>query len=245
MPLSVPIALALSVAAAAPVRGGVEVDTSAVGEEGPALRKRIDARAKELLLAAEVMPAREPGDAKIRVAVTPAAGEDPGWTAMVTLDGAAPRTVACNLCTEGELIDKVAVELEVLIPQMGEATPDPEAPPPGPDPEPPRGPTDRPAEIAKIGALGVAGIAVGVVGLAGVGAGIGLLAKGKPPLAGDPSQRKNYVAPGGAVLAVGAAALVAGVALLVVDRTRRERERTALLPTLAPGHVGLSLQGRF
>lgn len=243
----------------APARGSVDVDTSAVGEEGPALHKRIDGRAGDILLANEVLPAKEAGDAHFLVVVRPAGADEPGWLATVSVerDGApvadSTRAIDCKLCTEGELVDKVAAALEELIPAHATA-PEPVADAgsdsggeagedPGEHALPPKdtGPKDK-----KLGTLGYAGIGVAALGVVGIGVGAGLLAKDPVPLKDDPSQQKTYKAPGGAMLAVGGVALVTGVALIVVDQIKRKKgSKTAALPYFGPDGAGLAFVTRF
>ncbi len=85
-------------------------------------------------------------------------------------------------------------------------------------------------------AVGIAGAAVGVV-----------LVILPPKVDVDaPLYETTTRPPGFAVLGVGAAALVTGVVMLVVDRRRARRSRaTALLPAMGPGHAGLVWMGRF
>ncbi len=240
----------------APVRGSVEVDTSAVGEEGPALKKRIQSTAGDLLLENEVLPARDPADARFRVVVQPAPGDEPGWVANVhverdgEIEDGSERAIDCQLCTEGELVDKVTGALGELIPEVVAASEAAE-PAEGPVPEgsqetDPSPVPDAPPKDRKLGTLGYAGIGAAALGVVGMGVGVGLMAKGHVVLDDDPSQRKNYVKPGAASLAVGGVALVAGAALLVVDRLRAKKgANTVALPTFGPDHAGVTFVTRF
>jgi hypothetical protein len=239
----------------APARGSVDVDTSAVGEEGPALKKRIDGRAGDILLANEVLPAKEAGDARFVVTIRPAGEDEPGWLATVTVerDGGpvddATRAIDCKLCTEGELVDRVGAALEELIPAHATApepadTTEPGGPTDTPDETPPTEPTGP--KDKKLGTLGYAGIGVAALGVVGIGIGAGLLAKQPVLLEDDPSKQKTYKAPGAATLAVGGVALVTGVALIVVDQLKRKRgSSTAALPYVGPDGGGIAFVTRF
>jgi hypothetical protein len=238
----------------------VDVDTSAVGEEGPALKRRIEGRARDILLDNEVLPAKAADDPHFKVEVEPAKGDDPGWVAAAYIEKNgkvvrnSTREIECNLCTEGELVDKVSDALAELVPTVvPEGSDDPEGdpafiPPPAMAGSSDGGATPKPKRVskAKLGTLGYAGIGVAALGLLGVGVGAGLLAKNEGLKKDDPSRLRNYTPPGAATLAVGGVALVAGVALIVVDQVKRKKgPDVAAAPFLAPGSAGLAVAGRF
>lgn len=257
--MGVPGSAFASATAWAPARGSVEVDTSAVGEEGPALKRRIEGRARDILLDNEVLPAKDSDDPHFRVEVEPAKGDDPGWIAACYIEQGgkvvkdSTREIECNLCTEGELVDKVAEALGELVPTIvsegsGEEADSPFIPPPATAGTTEGGSTPEPERVpkAKLGTLGYAGIGVAALGLVGVGVGAGLLAKKESVLEDDPSQLKDYKPPGAAVLAIGGVALVTGVALIVVDQVKQKKSaNVAVAPLLMPKSAGLAVAGRF
>lgn len=254
-PLVDTTAVATTAIVMAPARGSVEVDTSAVGEEGPALQKRIDSRAGDILLANEVLPAKDAGDARFLVTVRPAGADEPGWLATVSVerDGAAvdgaTREIDCKLCTEGELVDKVGAALEELIPAHATAPEPADSGEPDPDSAPedhPLPPDDTGPKDKKLGTLGYGGIGVAALGVVGIGVGAGLLAKDPVPLEDNPARQKTYKAPGAATLAVGGVALVTGVALIVVDQIKRKKGRsTVALPYFGRDGGGIAFVTRF
>lgn len=63
----------------------VAVDTSGVGEAGPVLRRRVQERADVVLRSAGVMPGRGPQDPTITVVIKEITGDDPAWEHTVTL----------------------------------------------------------------------------------------------------------------------------------------------------------------
>lgn len=236
-----------------PARGSCEVDTSAVGEEGPALKKRIESRAGDILLDNEVLPAKDADDALIKVQIAPAPNDDPGWVAAVfieqggTVVADTTREIDCKLCTEGELVDKVAEVLAELVPTIESEPVDPDGGGAGePEPEPEPQPETPEPKDKKLGTLGYAGIGAAALGVIGVGVGAGLIAKGEVPLDDDPAQQKNYVRPGAAALGVGGAILVAGVVLIVVDQMQQKKKRsTAFAPYFDRSGGGLAFITRF
>ena len=122
--------------------------------------------------------------------------------------------------------------------EVAEPEPTPQALPPDAaapaDTEPSRG-------LDTLGKIGVAGIVVGASTAITGGAFVGI--RSTRPSA-DPTQLRNWLPAGYALLGAGAAVLVTGVALLVVDRTRAKRG-TAMAPLLGPGFAGASVRARF
>jgi hypothetical protein len=92
--------------------------------------------------------------------------------------------------------------------------------------------------------MGKAGIALTVIGAAGLGVGIGLALSPARPHPDRPTDEIATQLPGYVTLGIGAAVLVTGVALIIVDRTRAKK-RTTLAPTLGRGTAGILLSGKF
>jgi hypothetical protein len=153
----------------------------------------------------------------------------------------------CPRCNESDL---VTASIEGVLEALGRyeeakapppapkqaAEPIVTAPPPGEDARP----TDRGYGFGPMGQIGVASIVVGgavaITGAAFIGVGTT-----RPEL--DPTQLRNWRPPGYALLGVGAAVLVTGVALLVVDRKRGRG--LAISPMMAPRLAGVVAEGKF
>lgn len=166
--------------------------------------------------------------------------------------GKAPRLVEsfeCE-CADSELTAAVIARLPKALEQLEEREPpvaEPVVEPVATDPaadrlaEQPDGAPRKP-----LGTLGKAGIGVAVVGastLVGGGIVYALGTRFDPP-SGRLEERdgRNFGPPGIALLVSGGAALVTGVALLIVDRARPRKAASALL---LPSPGGLVLTGRF
>jgi len=261
-PLALVLALALaqSAVAAEPRHATVEIDTSDVGEEGPVIKRRTRERTDVVLRAAGVLPGRpDAGDPVIRIDVDELGGPDPGYQCEIWIDHRGKlvgerRRVECTLCTESEIVQRVettVTELAALLPDeaaAGDVEPEPEPEPeqepePEPDPEPEPKPDDD--GRVRLGVLGKAGAAL--VALGAAGAGVGVVFVALPPVVdqNDPLYETTYRPPGIGTLAAGAAVLVGGVVMLVVDRRRARTRKTALGPMLSPSAAGVVWSGRF
>lgn len=226
-------------------RAGLEVDTSAAGGAGPVLMSRLEELGNLELRRAEILPRRTAEDPVIRVRFE-LRGEEGETYAILSdvavrgavLEGSA-REIVCTLCTEGEVVDRARSELLRLVPfvraRFRAARP---APPPA-EPSPPPPPPER-----RLGARGKAGVGLLAGGTLAFGTGLGLaLARPRP----DPDQplRQVDTRPAGyVVLGVGAAAIVSGAVLLILDR-RQPPPKARLAPLTYPGTAGLQLVGRF
>lgn len=211
----------------------VAVDTSAVGEAGPAIRRRVQERADVVLRRAGVMPGRGAGDPTITVIIREVGKPDPGWEYAITVaaEGQTPppsETIGCPLCTETELIDKIEGQLTALAARI-EAPQDP--PPPRVDPTPTREgddpvtPVDDPQPQGRgLGKMGKAGVALLVTGAAGAIAGAVLAALPPRPQDGDPTHEVFTQPPGYALLGAGGGLLITGAILLAVDRARHRKQ---------------------
>lgn len=220
--------------APAPSRGWahVAVDTSQIGEAGPAIRRRVQERSDVVLRRAGVMPGRGPQDPTISVVIREVEGDKPGWTYAITIRRAdePPRvdeTNACELCTETELVDAIEGRLARL---AGELEADEAPPPPRPAPTTAASSSlppvhDAPASPVRLGGKGKAGVALLGIGGAALVAGVALVALPDRPKPGDPTHEIFTQPPGYALLATSGAAFVVGLALLVVDRVQAKRDR--------------------
>lgn len=203
----------------------VAVDTSEVGEAGPAVRRRVQERADVVLRGAGILPGRGPADPTIRVIVRELGGDRPGWDYVVTLAPEHAQTPAfdrCSLCTETELVDAIEGRLAILAAELDDATV-PAATPRSHDPPPPATPA-TPTRRRPMRATGIALLSLGGAALV---TGAVLAARPARPKPGEPLREIYTQPPGYALLASGGAALVVGlVLLLVVHRARPAGPRT-------------------
>lgn len=208
----------------------VAVDTSAIGEAGPVVRRRVQERADVVLRRAGIMPGRGPQDPTISVVIREVEGDEPGWAYVLKVERAdQPGTAeehACPLCTETELVDAIEGRLATIAAGL-EASETAASDDPVADPEPTvREPPPRPAEDTSprgLGRGGKAGIALMVLGGASLVAGVVLVVLPDRPKPGDPTHEIFTQPPGYAMLGVGAASLVVGAVLFGVDRRRARR----------------------
>ncbi len=245
-------------AATHPARVGLQVDTSALGDGAGPVRRQVEDRARALWLEAEILPARDDHDPVLRLEIAPIAGAEDSFrlrgAITGTQDAEPPTERLCELCTETELVDAAARILAELLPKAARAPTRPAQDPAAssqpetatPDQAPAARDTPAPARRPGLGPLGKAGIAVGVVGLAALATGAGLAAAGSRTSDGG-SNVVDYRPAGYGLLATGGAALVTGIALLVVDRVRARKSvrSTAWAPMLMPSFAGITVAGRF
>jgi hypothetical protein len=227
------VAAAVGAAEPGAVRASLEVDTSEIGEPGPVVRQRILERGGMVFREENVLPADSDDDPRVVVHVHERQGEDPGFAFEIEIERAgrssSPSTwaVECALCTETELVDRVAAELvkvAATLATLADRAPEPERPavedpaePPGPSSREARGDRRRhPFVPAGIGAL--AG------GLAAVATGVGFVLTPPRVVPDDPTTQREFDVPGYVLLAVGGAAVIAGAALLGVG-VKRSRAR--------------------
>jgi hypothetical protein len=236
----------LALALIAPsARASVNVDTSEVGSDGPIIKRRVLERSDVVLRANDVLPSDSPDDVQIKVHVEEFDRGGPGFLLHLDVETLGHHEeIECALCTETELVARYEERLQVLAKQLAaQAGAEPDPVPPDPDPTPPDQPPP-PDDDGKLRATGKAGIALTVIGAAGVGVGIGLALAPAQPKRNEPLEETTTEIPGYVTLGVGAAVLVTGVALIVVDRLRA-RKRTTVAPTLGPATAGISLTTRF
>lgn len=219
----------------------LEVDTSELGGIGPVLKERLLERGAQVLRDGEISSGG-PTDPIVRVTVKELGGEDPGFDYEIRLvanssDDGASWSERCTLCTEAELVDAVAAELDKVAGSIRALDPqEPEPPPPVIEPtvEPGPQPTDDP-DLPTKAKVGIGVLAVGVVA---AGVGVGLILAPARPLPGDPLQERYTQPPGFATVAVGGAAVVAGAVLLGLGLRERKGARSSA--RLSPG--GLTLR---
>ncbi len=232
MPTQVAALVLASLIAGAPVRASLDVDTSALGEAGPAVAARLTAQGESVLRDADILPSNDPGDAiiSIRLDTLPdVVGYRYSYT--VTRSGALVEgtrgAAECRLCSEAELTDQLAVAIARLATRLEpEVAPEPVDPVVAVAPVP-----TTPRAGARtgwtVGAMGGAGIVLTGVGGLALGLGSGL-AIAEPVLLEGSSDRKGSVSVAGlAVAVVGVALASTGVALMLVDRSRSRRASRA------------------
>lgn len=176
--------------------------------------------------------------------------------------GPAAEVARCECNTEKllDLVDeRIAAAVERLrSTPLEEPPPEPQA---EPEPEPVTTPSAPPPERRPISGLGIGGIATAVASAGLLGGGIAMVVAEPKNVPDFYSRERTWKPPGIAALAVGGAALAAGVSMLVVDviqcrkadaPTRCERRgRDANQPTLDVGAAaganggGLTVFGRF
>jgi len=160
-------------------------------------------------------------------------------------------SIGCVQCADEDLMakiegaaPKILAGLEHALAASGES----------PEPREPDDPgQDAPSTTVKtITALGGVGIGAAALGLGLVVAGGVELGRGRvySEATSRPTERTGFDhrPPGAALLGVGGAVLMAGVALLAVDLIRiknRRRQQAVAHPLAGPGLVGLGLTGRF
>lgn len=153
----------------------------------------------------------------------------------------------CPRCNESDL---VTASIEAVLEALGRYE-EAKAPPPAPKQAvapivtvpPPRDDATRKDRAEGLGPLGQIGVASIVVGGAVVITGAAFIGVGTTRPEVDPTQLRDWRPPGYALLGVGAAALVTGVALLVVDRKRSRK--LAISPMMAPRLAGVVAEGKF
>lgn len=180
-----------------------------------------------------------------------------GVTIEAARAGQAPTLVEQFECTCGDsdltaaVIARIPAALEQIDPRdpaPAEPVVEPQPPPPAEPvaPPPPDSTTDQSAR-RPLGVLGWAGIGVAAAGAAALVSGGIVYAQGRRPeqALGQYEERdgQDFRPPGIALMVTGGAALVTGVALLVVDRSKARRESASALVFPSPG--GLVLTGRF
>jgi hypothetical protein len=215
---------------------GLRIDTKALGADGEPIATKIEEQAKLVFDQAAVLEPLDDQDPVIVVVVERARKtEDPGYVIGFSIEQGedvvvpdSARQYDCSLCTRTELIERIEAELPKLLELAGDVQVERGGDDEGSVEDGGDGDGgDDGASVKPIGPLGFAGIGLGVVGLGGVGAGVALMVKGVEPIPNEGGQFKNYRTPGTIVLAVGGAALVAGVVMIALDVSKRKKQRRA------------------
>lgn len=253
---------------AAPARKGrVFIDATALGEAGPYLAGESTKRASECLVAEGVASTDAPAGPELRVTIAP--GETTGYsiTYVIVYDGEELEGSAgasdCQLCTEGELLDRVDAIAKEQAPKMVEPVEEPDIEPEdggGVQIVPPGGEGEDTTPEG-MGGMGKAGVALLVAGGAATVTGVVLVAL--PPKhfpIGDPDANmiETTRPPGYAVLGGGVALAVTGAVLLALDVRRRKRATddgaaaeaepkasARVAPWFGGRGAGLGITGRF
>jgi hypothetical protein len=220
----------------APARAGLEVETGDLGSGGDPLKAKIEETARRVFEAQGFEAGRDEGDPRIMVVVERTGTEEnPGFVVGFSIEkgeeivSGSARQADCSLCTRTELIERIEEELPGLLKlarehQVVEAVGGGEED----GGEEGGGGEDGGGEdgqVKAIGRLGFGGVGLGVVGLAGVGVGVAFAVRGVEPLDANRIDLKDYRTPGNVVLAIGGAALIAGVVMIAVDVSKRKKAR--------------------
>ena len=224
-------------------RAGLEIDTTAAGNAGPVMLSRLEELGNLELRRAEILPRRAVDDPVIhlRLEVRGDEGDTYAIFSELTVRGAllagSAHEILCSLCTEGEAVERARSELLRLVPFIRARFRPRPSPQLQPAPLPPP-PTPR------LGLRGKAGVGLLAGGALAFGTGLGLALTPPRPDPDDPLRAIDLRPAGYAVLTIGAAAIVGGAVLLILDR-RAPHRLTRLEPTLSPNSAGLLLLGRF
>jgi hypothetical protein len=224
----------------APLRATLEVDAANAGEGHDVIERRVEERGAVVLRDAGVLPAQSRNDPMIHVTISEVGTQDPGYRYRVAIAAEHGWSAegTCQLCTEGELVQKV----EATLAEAASHLPRHEAAP-VPPPSAATKPTKSDRRSANLGKMGKAGIGLLVSGALVTSIGIGL-AVAQPRVKDDtPLEKTTTRPPGYALVGIGAATLITGAILLSVDRTKVRR--TAVAPTFGPGTAGVVWSGRF
>lgn len=228
-------------------RAGLEIDTSRAGPAGPVLMSRLEELGNLELRRAEILPRRTGDDPVIQIRVELRGEENDTYVIFseVTVRGSSLegslREIVCALCTEGETVERARSELLRLVPFVRARFRPTTVPS---DPKQVLTPNPAPPPDKHTGTFGKVGIGLLAGGALAFGTGLGLALKQPKPDPDDPLREINTHPAGYAVLAVGAAAIVSGAVLLILDR-RPPRRSARLAPLLHPATTGLQIVGRF
>jgi hypothetical protein len=224
-------------AAAAGIHVGLRIDTKALGADADPIANKVQEQAKLVFDQQGVLEPIDDRDPVIIVVVERARNsEDPGYVIGLSIEQGedvvpdSARQSDCSLCTRTELIERIEAELPKLLQLAGQVQVERGAEEGGEEEggDEGEGPGEGGADpIKPIGPLGFAGIGLGVLGLGGVGAGVALAVKGFEPIPNQGGQFKDYRTPGNVILAVGGAALIAGVVMIALDVSKRKKQRRA------------------
>lgn len=238
-------------------RATVRVDTREVEDGASVIERRILERSSVVLRSAQVLPAEAPDDPIIMVRVRELGANKPGYAFVMEIrvndaTHGKPAEVMCDLCTEGELVERVEDRLASLLDELHERGGEVPEPDPPPASEPPSSDAPElpaqdvssttPEDRGGLQAKGKAGAALLVLGGLSVAAGAGLAAVPPSTKAEMPLEKTTMRPPGLALLGVGGAALITGAVLLVLDRKEAKKKKTV---AILPAGMGATILGRF
>lgn len=246
---------------AAPPPARLDVDTSAVGDAGPVVKRRVEERGATVLRDLGVGTPPQGQGPVLSLIVRELGGDTPGYeleASVLDKGNEVPGTravVVCSLCTEGELVDRAENELRKLVAGLERyaAETAAETTPEGPEVEggqsgdptgngQPQDGRDTQSR-GKLGKLGWTGVGMTAVGGAGIIAGVVLAVLPDKPLESDPTQERYTTVPGYVTLGAGAAVAIVGGALIGVDVSRSKRARVSA--DLSPTRAGMRLSLDF
>jgi hypothetical protein len=221
--LSLAVALAPREGGAAPpLRASIEVDAAALGDESESVSRTVADEGEVALRNADVLPARSEKDGTIHVQLAP------GYRFVAWADRADAEVEGtriegeCMACSDRDLAQKVAEAITAMVDPL-RATASEEEPAPQTVAAPK---ATQPVGRVRIGAFGIGGIVLMAVG-------VGALDPS------DPSQLEglDYRPGGGALFAVGVAAVITGAVMLYVGvkKGKEARNRRAALRPAAGG----------
>jgi len=231
-----------------PARASLAVDTSATGPQSLVLLRRIEELGDIELRRAEVLPSHSERDPLLKISLRQLDGGGYAIVSSLIIAGEplanSEREVLCNLCTEGETVERARVEVDRLIPFVREHAADEartsseQAPQDTSEADP--NTSDIP-KGARFGVKGKAGFALIGLGLASVGVGAVLSAREPTVKPEMPLETLDTRTPGFVTLGLGGAALVTGAVLLLLDRRSSKTRPIAVTPS----RNGLTIVGRF
>ena len=232
-----------------PPRAALRVDTEALGTSDDPLKAKIVEVATSIFTQEGFADALDDQDPRIVIVVERTGNEEnPGFVVGFSIEkgdevvpGSA-RQSDCSLCTRTELVERIEKELPALLKLALDHQTEREVE---------NGDGDiggdgdgdgdvDPVDQRKIGPMGFAGIGLSVVGAAGVGVGVGLAVKGFEPILPAERQLKDYRTPGNVILAIGGAALIAGVVMIAVDVSKRKKARKQKAAKVQPIGLGIA-----
>lgn len=230
--LSLAVALAPRVGdAAPPLRASIEIEADALGDEAESVSRTVADEGEVALRNADVLPARSDNDGTIHVQLAPGY-RFVAWADRADAEVDGTRVEGeCLACSDRDLAQKVAAAITAMVDPL-RATASAQEPAPKTAATPKDAPPDG---RVRIGAMGVTGIVLMAVGVGALGGGAALLARGREvsPDPDDPSQLEglDYRPGGGALFAVGVAAVVTGAVMLFVGvkKGKATRNRAAAL----------------
>lgn len=201
-------------------RASLEVDASDLGPGAQALQERIESRGEAVLREREILPGREAGDPKLYIRVESLGSDTSGYRCVyearrddVVIDGTTG-AAECRLCTQSELIEQVEAAVERMAPRLRASSTEQLAA------EPAQEASGESSDEPGMGAAPAGGEvdeersrALGPVGKGGIG-----------------------------LTVIGAAALGAGVGLMLREPSVLEDEPTKQLDTWKPG-LGVAAGG--